>query len=131
MTAGWPTWSSAASDGEVLDAGRELRIANRAMRRALVARDGHHCAVPGCGRPVGVCHAHHIIWWLKHGHTKLENLVFVCPWHHARIHAGDLTVEMIDGRPQFRNRAGMLLVEPRGTSPGEDPPGDPPQAHAA
>ncbi len=114
-------------DGEVLDAGRELRIANRAMRRALVARDGHHCAVPGCSQPVGYCDAHHIVWWIKGGHTKLDNLVFLCRWHHLRIHAGDLTVEMVDGRPRFTNRAGQVLVEPR----GGPPPGDPPQVEAA
>jgi hypothetical protein len=116
------------SDGEVLDAGRELRVANRAMRRALVARDGHHCAVPGCDRPVGWCDAHHIIWWTKGGLTKVENLVFLCRWHHGRIHAKELVVEMVDGRPQFTNRAGTVLVEPRA---GPAPPGDPPQADAA
>lgn len=116
------------STGEVLDAGRELRTANRAMRRALVARDGHQCAVPGCDRPVGWCDAHHIIRWTKGGLTKVENLVFVCRWHHTRIHAGELHVEMVDGRPQFRNREGLVLLEPRG---GPAPPGDPPQVQAA
>jgi len=48
--------------------------ANRAMRRALVARDGHHCAVPGCDRPVGWCDAHHILWWRNGGLTNVENL---------------------------------------------------------
>lgn len=122
-------------DGEILDAGRELRVANRAMRRALVARDGHHCAVPGCSQPVGYCDAHHIVWWIKGGHTKLENLVFVCRWHHLRLHAGDLVVEMVDGRPRFTNRVGEVLVEPRsGPPPGgppAGPPGDQPEAEAA
>jgi len=117
-----------AQHGEVLSAGRELRIANRAMRRALVARDGRCCAVPGCDRPVGWCQAHHIIWWEHGGLTEVDNTVFACTWHHQRIHAGELHVEMIDGRPVFENRAGMTLVEPRG---GTSPPGDPPQAHAA
>jgi len=115
-------------DGQVLDAGREERIANRAMRRALVARDGNCCAVPGCDRRVGWCDAHHIIWWRDGGLTKVENLVFLCRWHHSRIHAQDLSVEMVDGRPRFTNRAGQILVEPRA---GPSPPGDPPQAHAA
>lgn len=116
------------SDGEVLDAGRELRVANRAMRRALVARDGRCCAVPGCDRPVGWCDAHHIIWWEKGGLTKVENLVFVCRWHHMRIHSGELVVEMVDGRPRFTNRDGVVLVEPRA---GPAPPGDPPRVDAA
>lgn len=116
------------SDGEVLDAGRELRTANRAMRRALVARDGHCCAVPGCDRPVGWCDAHHIIWWENGGLTEVDNLVFVCRWHHMRIHAGDLLVEMIDRRPRFTNRDGLVLVDPRA---GPAPPGDPPHVDAA
>lgn len=118
-----------AQDGEILSGGRELRIANRAMRRALVARDGHSCAVPGCGRPVGWCQAHHIIWWDEEGGlTEPENLVLVCTWHHQRIHAKELFVEMVDGKPQFRNRDGQVLVEPRA---GPSPPGDPPQVSAA
>lgn len=116
------------SDGEVLDAGRELRVANRAMRRALVARDGHHCAVPGCDRPVGWCDAHHILRWTNGGLTKVENLVFLCRWHHMRIHAGELFVEMVNGRPQFKNKAGTVLAEPRA---GPAPPGDPPRTQAA
>jgi hypothetical protein len=115
-------------DREVLDAGREERVANRAMRRALVARDGSCCAVPGCDRPVGWCDAHHIIWWRNGGLTKVENLIFLCRWHHTRVHSRELVVEMIDGRPRFTNRNGMVLVEPRA---GPAPPGDPPRADAA
>jgi len=117
-----------SQDGEVLDAGREERIANRAMRRALVARDGNCCAVPGCDRPVGWCDAHHIIWWDDGGLTKVENLVFLCRWHHTRVHRKELVVEMVDGRPRFKNRDGQVLVEPRA---GPPPPGDPPQVSAA
>lgn len=115
-------------DGEVLDAGREERIANRAMRRALVARDGNHCAAPGCDRPVGWCDAHHIIWWENGGCTALDNLVFLCRWHHSRVHTGELRVELVENRPRFTNKAGLVLAEPRG---GLAPPGDPPRAHAA
>lgn len=115
-------------DGQPLDAGRELRVANRAMRRALVARDGACCAVPGCDRPVGWCDAHHIVWWEHGGETKLDNLVFLCRWHHRWVHAGNMTVEMVDGRPQFTNRHGQVLADPR---IGPDPPGDPPQVDAA
>lgn len=116
------------TDGEILSAGREIRIANRAMRRALVARDGRCCAVPGCDRPVGWCEAHHIIWWEHGGLTEVENLCFVCSWHHHRIHDGELSVEMVDGKPQFKNRTGMVLVDPRA---GPAPPGDPSEARAA
>lgn len=116
------------ADGEVLDAGRKRRTANRAMRRALVARDGSCCAVPGCDRPVGWSHAHHIIWWEDGGLTEVDNLVFLCPWHHGRVHAKELFVEVADGRPRFTNRDGQVLVEPRA---GPAPPGDPPRVFAA
>lgn len=113
-------------DGQPLDAGREIRTANRAMRRALVARDGACCAVPGCDRHVGWCDAHHIQWWEKLGHTAVDNLVFVCRWHHRWIHAGHLTVTMVDGRPQFTNSDGLVLVEPRTAPNPPDKPRDPP-----
>ncbi|MDZ7676909.1 MAG: DUF222 domain-containing protein [Acidimicrobiales bacterium] len=121
-------------DGEPLDAGREHRVASRAMRRALVARDGACCAVPGCDRPVGWCDAHHIIYWEHGGPTALDNLVFLCRWHHRHAHTGHLTVQLINGRPRFTNRDGHVLVDPRaGTDPPRppDPPGDPPWARAA
>jgi hypothetical protein len=35
---------------------------------------------------------------------------------------------MVDGKPQFKNRAGMVLVEPRA---GPAPPGDPSEVSAA
>jgi hypothetical protein len=48
----------------------------------------------------------------------------LCRWHHRWVHAGNLTVTMVDGRPQFTNRDGLVLVEPR-TGP------DPPEVEAA
>lgn len=112
------------TDGEPLDAGRELRVANRAMRRALVARDGHHCAVPGCDRPVGWCDAHHVVWWTNGGHTDLDNLVLLCRWHHTRIHKKELRVRMVNRRPEFRDRHGHVLCAPTRS-------GDPPDGRAA
>lgn len=109
-------------DGGPLAAGREIRVANRAMRRALVARDGNHCAVPGCTMPVHRCDAHHIFHWLDGGETELGNLVFLCRWHHTRIHKHELRVEVIDGRPRFTLPDGRVLTDPRG---------DPPQVLAA
>jgi len=46
-------------EGEVLDLGRETRLATTPQRRALGLRD-RGCVFPGCTRPSNWCHAHHI-----------------------------------------------------------------------
>ncbi|GAA1426553.1 hypothetical protein GCM10009640_27980 [Agrococcus citreus] len=68
------------------------RLFNRAIRRALAARD-KGCRVPGCGMPVAWCEAHHIVPWQLGGATDLDNGILVCSYHHHEIHAGRLRVE--------------------------------------
>lgn len=107
-------------DGQPLHLSRKERTASSAQRRALVARDGNGCAVPGCDRLTGWCDAHHIVHWTTpEGHpggaTDIDNLVHLCRWHHRRIHLGDLTIEMVDSRPRFTNRNGQILSETRDT----------------
>ncbi|WP_432430670.1 DUF222 domain-containing protein [Salinilacustrithrix flava] len=122
------------AEGLVLDHGRAVRTATAAQRRALVARDGPTCAVPGCDIPAGWTQAHHVEHWKPHGLTDLDNLHLGCEHHHARIHAGELVVEMIDGRPRFSLPDGRPLSDPRAGPPRVDleplapaaPPGDPP-----
>jgi hypothetical protein len=122
------------ADGHVLDHGRSVRTATAAQRRALVARDGPTCAVPGCDVPAGWTQAHHVEHWKPHGLTDLDNLHLGCEHHHTRIHAGDLIVRMIDGGPRFYLPDGRELTDPRAGPPrtGPEPlppappPGDPP-----
>src|SRR3954452_2012869 len=66
--------------GQVIGAGRETRLINRRLRRALEHRD-RCCVVPGCAATRGL-HAHHIRHWEDGGHTELFNLVLVCPYPH-------------------------------------------------
>lgn len=54
---------------EILDFGREERLFNRAMRRAIRFRHGHTCAVRGCGRRI--THIHHTNWWEHGGETNI------------------------------------------------------------
>lgn len=75
------------TDGEPLDMGRRIRIANRAQRRALRIRDGG-CVVPGCSAAPEHCVAHHLVWWERDGRTDLPNLALVCRFHHKLIHQG-------------------------------------------
>ncbi len=105
----------------VLHLGREERYANRELRRALAARD-RGCAVPGCDRPPEHCDAHHVVFWEDFGPTDIDNLALLCRHHHRMVHAGRLTIEMIDGVPQFFDSYGSLLEAGRHR---------PPQAHAA
>ncbi|MFG1627344.1 DUF222 domain-containing protein [Kribbella sp. NPDC049227] len=82
------------SHSEPLDVGRAERLVNRAMRRALNARD-KGCVV--CGAPPIQCDAHHVRSWIDGGPTAVSNLVLLCRRHHIDLHAGDWTVTITDG----------------------------------
>ena len=73
--------------GEVLDVGRQMRLASTAIWKGLVARD-HHCRFPHCTRPPMMTHAHHIRHWADGGETSLANLILLCGHHHRLVHAG-------------------------------------------
>src|SRR5690606_39271774 len=70
-----------AGDGpDQLMMGRQIRVANRAQRRALRVRDGG-CRFPGCHLGPDACVAHHVTWWEDGGPTDLPNLVLICRFH--------------------------------------------------
>lgn len=72
------------SGSEVVDLGRTVRLVTPELRSALVARDGG-CSFPGCGVPEERCEAHHLVPWWAGGATNLDNLVLLCPHHHALV----------------------------------------------
>ncbi|WP_158291085.1 HNH endonuclease signature motif containing protein [Kribbella antiqua] len=82
------------SNSEPLDVGRSERLVNRAIRRALNARD-KGCVV--CGAPPIYCDAHHIIHWIDGGPTAVSNMVLLCRRHHIDLHHGHWTIQIIDG----------------------------------
>ena len=82
-------------DSEVLDLGRETRLVNRALRRALVARD-RGCVFPGCERPAVWCDAHHIRGWEHGGPTNLENCCLLCRRHHMLCHESGWAIHRRD-----------------------------------
>jgi uncharacterized protein DUF222/HNH endonuclease len=82
------------ADGSVLDYGRATRAISAALFTVLCIRD-HGCRFPGCDRPAHLTDAHHIRHWIKHGHTKPENLVLLCRWHHRVIHRKGWTIELM------------------------------------
>ena len=72
-------------DGLPLDVGRSRRTIPPQLRRALHVRD-HGCRYPGCHRPHGWTHAHHLTHWQHGGTTTLANLVSLCDHHHHIVH---------------------------------------------
>ncbi|QYG93777.1 HNH endonuclease [Iamia sp. SCSIO 61187] len=86
-----------AADGEVLDAGKDIRLANRAQRRALRFRHARHCAFPGCEAPTDWTEAHHVTEYdpdpsNDRGRTDMGNLVPLCRYHHHKVHEGGFTL---------------------------------------
>ncbi|MGI9062809.1 MAG: DUF222 domain-containing protein, partial [Pseudonocardiaceae bacterium] len=85
-----------------LDVGRTRRTATRAQRRALIARAGGCCEMPGCGRPASWCDAHHLRHWIDGGPTDLTNLLLLCRRHHVLVHRPGWYVHLDpDGHPVF------------------------------
>jgi hypothetical protein len=89
------------AESEVLDIGRTTRAIPNAIRRALIIRD-KGCAFPQCERRPRQCHAHHVVEWAKGGPTSVDNLVLLCSRHHRLVHHSHWTVEINEGKPEFR-----------------------------
>lgn len=81
--------------GHACDEGRETRIVNRRLRRALHRRDGGMCRFAGCSATRWL-HAHHVVHWADEGRTDLANLVSVCAFHHHLVHEGGWSVAFVD-----------------------------------
>jgi hypothetical protein len=59
-----------------------------ALEAALIVRD-RTCAVPGCGKRLGLEIDHRCVDYRDHGPTELDNLVRLCPeHHHLKTHGG-------------------------------------------
>lgn len=95
-------------DSQVLDVGRATQAWNSAQRRAVVARDGG-CRFGNCGRFSFWCIIHHVRFYGNGGHTRVDNGVLLCGWHHHAVHelgwkldydptTGIVTVTSPDGR---------------------------------
>lgn len=81
------------STGELLDQGREVRLFNRAQRRALGRRD-RHCTFPGCDSPPTWTRAHHVLHWFDGGDSSMENAALPCEHHHTLVHTRRLWAEV-------------------------------------
>ncbi|MGB8995097.1 MAG: DUF222 domain-containing protein [Pseudonocardiaceae bacterium] len=86
--------------GEPLDIGRASYTVPTAIRRAVIIRDGG-CAFPGCSVPARWCEIHHIVHWVDHGPTSVDNCVALCGRHHRLLHHSSWRIEMVGGIPEF------------------------------
>jgi hypothetical protein len=93
-------WLVHNSHGGVLNYGRTRRLATSAQTEALITRDGG-CAFPSCDQPPEWCQRHHIHAWIDGGETSLDNLVLLCPYHHARHLQQGWRIEVRHGVPWF------------------------------
>ena len=73
------------SEGEVLEQGRSERLFTAGQVRHLWLRDGG-CTFPGCTKPPAWTDAHHLVHWLDHGPTDLDNAALLCRAHHTVVH---------------------------------------------
>jgi hypothetical protein len=108
-------------DGAPLDLGREHRLADRYLRRAVDLRDSG-CVFTGCDAPTWWCDVHHLIHWLDGGETNLENSALLCERHHAKVHHGFRVERQRDGRWRTWRPDGTESSSAPACNPRPDPP---------
>ena len=59
---------------------------------------------------VNLCEAHHIQWLSRGGADELENMMLICPNHHAAIHKLDAPLDFKDFSFDFGNRREALSI---------------------
>lgn len=79
--------------------------AQQLAKVALLERAGQRCEVCGWGPPdtieaTRVLQAAHVVPWASGGPTVPENMVLLCPNHHAIYHAAFPQRRVIAGRPR-------------------------------
>ncbi|MCV9995622.1 DUF222 domain-containing protein [Paeniglutamicibacter sp. ZC-3] len=99
------------TDGEILDLGREARSFSPAQRKAIALRD-RGCVIPGCHRPASTSEVHHVVPWMEGGPTSVDNGASLCQHHHLMVHAGLITLKMINGIPYVIAHAGQPRGDP-------------------
>lgn len=85
--------------GNPLWLGRTTRLATRAQRLALAARDGG-CIFPGCDAPPDWCDVHHQPGWKPDGRTDIDTMFLGCRHHHGVTHRKGWTCIEDPERPQ-------------------------------
>jgi len=73
------------------------------VKRAVRARQGDRCAVPGCDHRIWIEHAH-VVPHRRGGSREADNLVYLCRQHHVLFDEGVLEILGTAKRPRFRVR---------------------------
>lgn len=91
--------ASARCEAEVQgpDGGLRRAVPPR-MRRLVLARDGHHCQVEGCGRAQHL-QVHHRTPVGAGGHSTLDNLITLCARCHRALHEREEALKAAAGDP--------------------------------
>ncbi len=100
----------------------KTRTANRAMRRALRARD-RCCAYPGCAN-VGYLESHHVVPYAQRPEAGLDGLALLCGFHHRWLHRrGETLGRDEEGRILVRRSDGTVWTGKHPPPEAPDPPG--------
>jgi Domain of unknown function (DUF222) len=95
----WPTIIN--HNNIPLALGRSQRLASTGQTMALITRDGG-CSFPGCDHPPAWCDRHHILDWISGGRTDVDNLTFLCRYHHTHFLQKGWACQMNpDGLPEW------------------------------
>jgi hypothetical protein len=98
------------ANGEAIGLGRTTRTVPAWLFRQLLERDGG-CRFPGCGLSRHV-EGHHVVSWVRGGHTDPANLILLCSFHHRVVHEHGWAVR---GDPNNELR----FAPPRGSRSGD------------
>jgi len=112
------------ADGLPINQGRARYIVPERTRRQVLDRD-RTCRYPGCGAHTFL-DIHHILEFLRHGRTDLDNLLALCPAHHRGFHHRDYTISgnpNLPGQLHFHDRRGQPI---QAHAPPRPPTGPPP-----
>jgi hypothetical protein len=88
------------SRGSILQHRRGRRLATKAQRQAVAARD-RGCSAPHCTAPPEWVQLHHVIAWWQGGQTDVGNLAGVCGCHHRHLERHGWRCIMKDGLPYW------------------------------
>ena len=99
--------------GQPYKLGLTARIPTKALRNAVLLRDGHTCQFPGCDAEARL-DLHHVLHWIDNGPTDHDNLLALCRFHHGVVHEGKWTVTLEGpaNRPVFTRPDGTVLTVP-------------------
>ncbi len=109
--------------GNTAGIGRVAKDPPRWLRRAVLKRDSHRCAFPGC-EMARFLKVHHIEFWVRGGPTNISNLVTVCHFHHKLVHHYGWSVTLGSDERAIWFRPGGRRFEPGiiTASPDRAPP---------